>query len=66
MSTIKVEQIMKKAPGRPAMDALYSFKLPKESKNRFVKMCEDRNLAPGSVLRELLEQFMEGVDHADI
>ena len=60
MSTMSIQDIIDKSPGAPAFDASFAFKLQSESKERFVKFCDERGLSPSNILREMVEQFLAG------
>ena len=57
-----IEKIMMVGVSHEGMDATYAFKLPAELKDRFIEVCRVNNLSTGRVMREMIEQFLAGVE----
>lgn len=56
-----LEKILTVAHSDLEMSETYSFKLSADLKEKFIRLCLERNLSTGRVMRELLRQFVEAV-----
>lgn len=61
---MELQKIFEAARSNPEMKATFSFKLHEEEKVAFVDYCAENGLSTGSVMRELLRQFMESINAA--
>jgi hypothetical protein len=62
MSTINIKKVIEESPGSQDLTSTYTFKLSLDDKEDFLRLCEEKHLSPGKVLRNLLDQFLDGVE----